>query len=393
MENITFKTKDIEPLYIFEYYDSPIIFISNRIDEDYYFFYLIDDNQYFLKTLSAKDINLIFSSYYIKDFLDEFLKSDDFKIIEFKTDDKAILFTIAEFEKILGESIESCLPENEIRFEYEYVNKIPFLDLKDSYKNSFPELFNNQQLIFKLRDEKNSNTANPSVVLHAIELMKLYISEKKKYLNDHSIFPNENLVLLPFSPGSFNINFELSLPKEVSIFEEDQLDFDDFIMFIDSLGSDSPEVIYEELIYESSTIIKAASEFYNEMKEYNLEVELLNHDKKLARIAPNPKIEKTLSELESISKTSEEGKEIREELKFKGEVLSATKKRNNISIALAGSSVNASFKKELFKEIKDSIKSVTISKEISGIWEKITIIDDNDQEIRSKYRILEYKQE
>lgn len=393
MENITFKTKDIEPLYIFEYYDSPIIFISNRIDEDYYFFYLIDDNQYFLKTLSAKDINLIFSSYYIKDFLDEFLKSDDFKIIEFKTDDKAILFTIDEFEKILGESIESCLPENEIRFEYEYVNKIPFLDLKDSYKNSFPELFNNQQLIFKLRDEKNSNTANPSVVLHAIELMKLYISEKKKYLNDHSIFPNENLVLLPFSPGSFNINFELSLPKEVSIFEEDQLDFDDFIMFIDSLGSDSPEVIYEELIYESSTIIKAASEFYNEMKEYNLEVELLNHDKKLARIAPNPKIEKTLSELESISKTSEEGKEIREELKFKGEVLSATKKRNNISIALAGSSVNASFKKELFKEIKDSIKSVTISKEISGIWEKITIIDDNDQEIRSKYRILEYKQE
>lgn len=393
MENITFKTKDIEPLYIFEYYDSPIIFISNRIDEDYYFFYLIDDNQYFLKTLSAKDINLIFSSYYIKDFLDEFLKSDDFKIIEFKTDDKAILFTIDEFEKILGESIESCLPENEIRFEYEYVNKIPFLDLKDSYKNSFPELFNNQQLIFKLRDEKNSNTANPSVVLHAIELMKLYISEKKKYLNDHSIFPNENLVLLPFSPGSFNINFELSLPKEVSIFEEDQLDFDDFIMFIDSLGSDSPEVIYEELIYESSTIIKAASEFYNEMKEYNLEVELLNHDKKLARIAPNPKIEKTLSELESISKTSEEGKEIREELKFKGEVLSATKKRNNISIALAGSSVNASFKKELFKEIKDSIKPVTISKEISGIWEKITIIDDNDQEIRSKYRILEYKQE
>ena len=392
MESIKFDSNNINPIFIFEYYDTPLAFISDKINGEYYFFYFIDDNQYFIMPLTVKDINLIFSSQYIREVFESFLENDSFKIIDFISQNDATLYSVNEFEEISGEDIDGWLPENNQEFEYDFVNKVSFADLRDSYKDFFPGLFNHKQMTIKMRDEQNSHSAVPSVVLKAIKMIDIYISEKKLSLNTANKFLSGNLSLLPFSPGSFNINFELSLPDEVSLFEDNILDFDDFIIFIDSLNTESAEKIYDDLIYESPKIVKATSEFYKDMKNFNYEIEILDKEQKLSTFKVNPKVDETMERLHVISKARECGREEREILQFSGEVRSASKIRNTISIGLAGGNVSAKFTKELFKEIKDSVKSVAVSKEIRGQWEKISIFDDKNMEVDTRYIIISFEQ-
>lgn len=392
MESIKFDSNNINPIFIFEYYDTPLAFISDKINGEYYFFYFIDDNQYFIMPLTVKDINLIFSSQYISEVFESFLENDNFKIIDFISQNDATLYSVTEFEEISGEDIDGWLPENNQEFEYDFVNKVSFADLRYSYKDFFPGLFNHKQMTIKMRDEQNSHSAVPSVVLKAIKMIDIYISEKKLSLNTANKFLSGNLSLLPFSPGSFNINFELSLPDEVSLFEDNILDFDDFIIFIDSLNTESAEKIYDDLIYESPKIVKATSEFYKDMKNFNYEIEILDKDQKLSTFKVNPKVDETMERLHVISKARECGREEREILQFSGEVRSASKIRNTISIGLAGGNVSAKFTKELFKEIKDSVKSVAVSKEIRGQWEKISILDDKNMEVDTRYIIISFEQ-
>lgn len=392
MENIKFDSNSIDPIFIFEYYDTPLAFISNKIEGEYYFFYYIDDNQYFMMPLTVKDINLIFSSQYIREVFDFFMANEKFKIINFISQNDATLYTVPEFEEILGERIESCLPEDDQMFEYDYVHKVSFDSLKDTYKEYFPELFNHRQMTIKIRDEQNSHSATPSVVLKAIKLAETYISEKKIFLNSINKFPSGNLSLLPFTPGSFNINFELSLPKEISLFADDLLNFDDFIIFIDSLNTESAETIYDDFVYESPKIVKATNEFYKDMKDFNYEIEILDNEQKLSTLKVTPRIDETIEQLHVLSKEKEVGREERELLRFSGEVRSASKIRNTISIGLAGGNVSAKFTRELFEEIKESNKSVAVSKEITGLWEKVSVFDDENKEVNTKYIITSFEQ-
>ena len=392
MESIKFNSNNIKPIFIFEYYDAPLAYISDKINGKYYFFYFIDGNQYFIMPLTINNIHLIFSSQYIRDFFDSFLKDDNFKVIDFKTQDDAVLYNIDEFEKLSNTIIEDFLPESDQEFKYDFVNKESFESLKSKYKDFFPGLFNHKQMTIKMRDKQNSHSAVPSMVLKTIKMIEIFLSEQKVFLKNNNKFPIGSLSLLPFSPGSFNINFELLLPDKISLFEDEILNFDDFISFIDSLNTDSAEKIYNDFIYESPDIVKAFSEFYKDMKEFNYQIEILDNKQKLSTFKISPKLDKTMEGLQSLSKKREDGRKEIEILQFSGEVRSASKNRNTISIGLVGGNVSAKFTEELFKEIKASDKSVTVSKEIRGQWEKISIFDDNNIEVDTKYVITYFEQ-
>ncbi|SML70297.1 RpiR family transcriptional regulator [Enterococcus faecium] len=73
MDNQFFSS--LEYIFIFDYYDSPLFFISQSSENNrYYLFYSIDDDAYFFSELSASDINYLFMNpngydilHYLKD--------------------------------------------------------------------------------------------------------------------------------------------------------------------------------------------------------------------------------------------------------------------------------------------------------------------------------------
>ena len=81
MSNVNFDIESIEYLYIFDYYDFPLSFITKKINGKYYFFYYLDFETYFVKALSIKDINLIFSDISTRSLLENFYNQEDFFVL------------------------------------------------------------------------------------------------------------------------------------------------------------------------------------------------------------------------------------------------------------------------------------------------------------------------
>lgn len=392
MAKMQFNANSIDYKYIFEYYDFPLAFISDKIEDYYYFFYFIDDNQYFIKPLSIKNIELIFSRTPIRDILNEFLKEDNFQVIEFVTESEANLYTIKEFESYQSEVIEVCFPEPDLEFEYEYSRNLDFLEVVDTYKEDFSDIFYSKNLTIRLKDDINSHFALPEIVIGAIEFIKVYIEQNVSLLADSSIFPNDQLRIAPFSPGSFNVNFKLIKPDEVSIFEENELYFDDFILFMDSIDTVDSEILFKELLHENKTILHASERFYKQVKDSQTEIEILSNSSKMVAITPSESVDRKFEELHALSQRIDEADLLINDESFEGIVKSANNTRNTVSIEVLGSSIKAKFKKEIFQNIKDLKQSVSISKEIRGIWQKTSFIDKEGIEVNTKYEILEFHQ-
>ncbi|HEL1169998.1 TPA: hypothetical protein TVK14_001999, partial [Streptococcus equi subsp. zooepidemicus] len=126
--------------------------------------------------------------------------------------------------------------EDDSKFEHDFISGKSFNILCSEYTTTFSDVLNNKQLTIKLVDNHNSHSADLSVVTKAINLMEDFIEGTKEFLRGHDVFPKGKLVLTPFTPGSFNINFELVRPDEVTLFEDEfELYFDDFIVFTESI--------------------------------------------------------------------------------------------------------------------------------------------------------------
>ncbi|HEL1154603.1 TPA: hypothetical protein TVK01_001806, partial [Streptococcus equi subsp. zooepidemicus] len=75
--NNVFDFELVEYLYIFDYYDIPLSFITKKIDDKYYFVYAIDFDTFFVKPLSVKNLKLLFSNITTHELLQEFYLEDD----------------------------------------------------------------------------------------------------------------------------------------------------------------------------------------------------------------------------------------------------------------------------------------------------------------------------
>ena len=67
------NVSDLKSIFVFDYYDFPLFFISkNTSTKKYYFFYFIDTEVYFFKELTRLDISLIFNGISIRNILQHF---------------------------------------------------------------------------------------------------------------------------------------------------------------------------------------------------------------------------------------------------------------------------------------------------------------------------------
>lgn len=394
MREIKINEKGIRPKFVFEYYDLPLVFISERLNGNYYFFYLIDDNIYFRKPLSSQDIKLIFESQNISSILKEFISSDNFEIIEFLTNDAATIYSVSDYVKKSGIDVKDFFPDEDIKFEYEYIKGVSFDRLKVQYEKEFPELFTAKNLTIKLKDSDNSYLAKPSMVLKTIAWVETFIEEKSKFLNANNSFTYENLKLLPFSPGSFNINFELSKTGQISLFESvsEELSFEDIVDFISHIEEYSVQSIYENYLFKSPKIVKATNDFYNEMKESEIAVWISKGEDDWVSFNSSSALDEKMKELQFLSKENKSGKESIEILTFEGEVRSASKMRNTISIGINGKKISAQYTDSLFNEIKESKRFVSVSCKITGQWKKLSTRDEYGEEISSRYIITDFTQ-
>ncbi|TNX59387.1 hypothetical protein FIU35_12285, partial [Enterococcus faecium] len=120
MDNQFFSS--LEYIFIFDYYDSPLFFISQSSENNrYYLFYSIDDDAYFFSELSASDINYLFMNPNGYDIL-HYLK--DKSKLKFVLISKKSFNTksLSEYTGIFDEDIYEAFPLERFPIEYEYVH-------------------------------------------------------------------------------------------------------------------------------------------------------------------------------------------------------------------------------------------------------------------------------
>lgn len=393
MSNVNFDIESIEYLYIFDYYDFPLSFITKKINGKYYFFYYLDFETYFVKALSIKDINLIFSDISTRSLLENFYNQEDFFVLYKNKNNQYDFNNISVFEIENNIRATDYFPENDSKFQQDFITNRDFETLCREYTSIFSDLFDNKELTVKLVDRYNSHSASANIVIKTINLLNTFMDSLKLHLNESNIFTNENMVLKPFTPGSFNINFELVKSPEVSFFENDaQIYFDDFIVFIDSLNSENVNEVYEDLIFEDAKIVKELGEYYSLIKANDISVSIENNHNKLSEITVNEQTDNFINSLQSLTNKLTNSTEIVETFNFEGTVESASNARNHITVRTISGSIKAKFSKAIFNDIKKLNRTVSISSIIQGQWIKRTYLDGDENIIDTKYEIVEFRQ-
>ena len=154
------------------------------------------------------------------------------------------------------------------------------------------------------------------------------------------------------------------------------------------IGFDTSELIYKK------EFILATNDYYKFLEEENLVAEFYNKDVEIGVLKESSNLSKNLSEMTRIIR-EEEKVIIREEeyLNIKGEVLSANKSRNHFKIASDKyGDVSGIFEKELFKDIKASVKQITVSKRISARVNKIVENNSTNTINKVTYILMDFDQ-
>ncbi len=389
------NVSDLKSIFVFDYYDFPLFFISkNTSTKKYYFFYFIDTEVYFFKELTRLDISLIFNGISIRNILQHFYDDGSLKIINFKSANNKVI-EIRDFLINHDEAIEELFPEDNEFIEYDEINNLSFEELRLSFENYFPELFNVKDITLRLIDKENSNQLSADSVLTSIEYVKNIFNGIKSMLQDKNKFTDTNLDIAAFSRGSFKIDFTLSEEDQGNIFGN-EVYFDEMISFMDFLDNPPKNEIgfdTSELIYKKEFIL-ATNDYYKFLEEENLVAEFYNKDVEIGVLKESSNLSKNLSEMTRIIR-EEEKVIIREEeyLNIKGEVLSANKSRNHFKIASDKyGDVSGIFEKELFKDIKASVKQITVSKRISARVNKIVENNSTNTINKVTYILMDFDQ-
>ena len=258
------------------------------------------------------------------------------------------------------------------------------------------ELFNVKDITLRLIDKENSNQLSADSVLTSIEYVKNIFNGIKSMLQDKNKFTDTNLDIAAFSRGSFKIDFTLSEEDQGNIFGN-EVYFDEMISFMNFLDNPHKNEIgfdTSELIYKKEFIL-ATNDYYKFLEEENLVAEFYNKDVEIGVLKESSNLSKNLSEMARIIR-EEEKVIIREEeyLNIKGEVLSANKSRNHFKIASDKyGDVSGIFEKELFKDIKASVKQITVSKRISARVNKIVENNSTNTINKVTYILMDFDQQ
>lgn len=357
----------LEYVFIFDYYDEPLFFISKDEEtKEYYAFYMIDDANFFFSAIGRQEIDYLFEGHSSKEFLIFLQEERLLNILSLEGENQQII-TLKEGEQKLGDTISNFFPVTDYPIEYDFLSKKNFEEIKDYYRESFPEYYEIKDMSVHIVNEKNDNSLAANIIIDTITFIKKAIDDIKK-----DSAANQILAISSFSPGSFNINFELEDPKNVSLFPDDEVYFDEIIEFLNKIGKPNNKLgdscILKRDILEYKSIVEATKDFYSTIDEENLKVEFLSERIPLARIRKSEIVDNNLTNMISKIRDMEKTLEVKQKtFSVDGEVLSASKSRNGFRIktSLLGE-ISGKFETSLFKKIKNSEEQITVSKTIKA---------------------------
>ena len=118
------------------------------------------------------------------------------------------------------------------------------------------------------------------------------------------------------------------------------------------------------------------------MKDNYLYVEFIKNKKRIFSLKPNKNITDKLDKIiDEYSQYEEKSKT--EYFQVRGEVLSASTKRNSFTIQLEnGQTISGMFSDILFGDIKSGVLPITVSKFIIAKLEKRTVFDENNINVK-----------
>lgn len=388
----TFNFNEMKYMFIFNYFEVPLSFIS-ELNNEYFFFYFIDTNIFFIKKLLSRDVEMIFSNLDTKDILQDFYLSGSLKVIDF-TDDINQIYELGSYESLIGESLENFFPEEGFKFDFDYItNKKIEIELND-LKDIFHYIFDLESITYKLVDQYNSHSVSTNIVQKVISFVSEYFKHEKNEISSKDKFNQQELMLTPFSVGSFEINFSIESKQKISFFEED-ISFDYMVNYLRAISEYDPAYLIDKEIVNDDYLFEETRNFIETLRKDNLDVKVNNKNTELVGIVSN---ETLMKKMNLIDNHLIEEKKLKTELNiqdFTAEILSWSKLRNSIKIKDSnGIRYTAKFKTELFQEIKNNSLDMRSSKPIEGKIQIESFFDEDGQliEDKTKYTIISFNQ-
>lgn len=376
-------------IFIFDYYDAPLFFISqNRNDSNYYLFYSINDDAYFYSELSASDINYLFknpSGYDILHYLKDKSKLNFVMINNNSFDIKSL----DEYTDTFNEDISEALPLEKYPIEFDFVHKLDFENMKNNYRSYFPNVYANDQLTLRIKNKENSSSLRIDIVSSALEFIK---STWQDLRDRHAELGTEKKLLMSApTKGSLKLEFELEKDQQQGIFA-DEASFSDLIDFVDNL-SYIPMYDEEELLIEKK-LIEETVKLYKVIEENDLSIDFISNQVKLSNLKKSENIKRNLDVmLFDVNNQIKENNVLTEEIEIDGEVLAANKSRNYFKIkTLAQGDISGTFERNLFRQIRTSEVQITISKNIHAYITKEQTTDVDTKETKTKYILNSFTQ-
>ncbi len=379
MNNLVFS--DMEYIFIFDYYDTPLFFISqSRQDSNYYLFYSIDDDAYFYSELSASDIDYLFSNPNGYDVLHYLKKKSKLNFVVVNNNSFDVN-SLEEYANFFNEDITEVFPLEKYPIEFDFLHKLDFEDIRINYKSYFPNVYANDQLTLRIKDKENSSSLNIDIVSSALEFIR---STWQDLSNRYAEFGAEKKLLMSApTRGSLRLDFELEKDQQTGLFTN-EASFSELIDFVDNLTY-VPMYNEEELLNERK-LIEETVKLYKVIEENDLSIDLISNQVKLGNIKKSEKIKRNLDVmLSKVNNQIEKRNTLTEEIEVNGEVLAANKSKNYFKIrSLAQGDISGTFERNLFKKIKTSEVQITISKSIHAqiTKEQTTDIDTNETKIK-----------
>ncbi|MBC1935079.1 hypothetical protein [Listeria grandensis] len=348
---------NIEYKFIFEYYDKPLSFIGYA-NQHNYLFYFIDDTSFFTAELTKSDTIYLSECKDLTKLINDLISREKLYILEFDFLNDSIKYTNAEHNKQAIEDYPNI--PNLIEFDFNS-NRIIEKDYRFENYLDFP--LEADKITVRVVNEVNSNLYKYTI----IENVMKYVSESFSSIKSAYDFENnQELMMSPFSKGSFKVNFEL---LENTNLLETSNNFYPMLNILQEVSVSEKEVDLDILDTKLNVeLINNTISLYETIKEEGISLEFSKSidGKELTSISQKINVDKNLAIFkESINTKSTVS--VNKEIKtIEGELRSASVDRNSFSINTVNGKVSGKFEKELFRRLKTNELTVVFPAYISA---------------------------
>ncbi|ATF25330.1 hypothetical protein CNY62_02375 [Brochothrix thermosphacta] len=369
---------NIEYKFIFEYYDRPLSFIG-FVDNINYLFHFIDDENFFIAEMNIQEVEKLSENKNISDFLHFLIDENKVSIINFNYDLEETCY------KDFDETFERYIPKNDSLIDYDILSERQ-IDADFRFESQLVFPIETEQLTVRILDNDNSNLYKFSV----IENVMKYINDSFNFISKSDT--NKELMMSPFTVGSFKVNFKLfNNPNLI----EENIDFSSLIKIINELNTSDRALdlnLAENTL--NSELLGSVDSLYEVLKREGIQLQFKDvNNLNLAELSGSPLIGHNLSVFKDKIKELNQEKLTSETIVVDGDIRSANVQRNSFSLVTVEKVITGRFDKNLRVELRE--KSTTFTKFPSSITATIKVeykYNENDELISTTYTMMSFSQ-